>query len=97
MGDYCVCGPVVVEAKDVGVASGIHFHSERCLSGPCALIPGQTDGLLNGGHYPGMQVTRVTPLLKADGFPSFFVLPDVRVVPNKACHFGDCITESEIR
>lgn len=26
MSDYCVCGPVVVVAEDVGVASGTHFH-----------------------------------------------------------------------
>lgn len=38
MSDYCVSGPVVV-AEDVSVASGIHFHSERFLSSPPALIP----------------------------------------------------------
>lgn len=39
MSDYCVSGPVVVVAEDVNVASGIHFHSERFLSSPRALIP----------------------------------------------------------
>lgn len=52
MSDYHVSGPVVAVSKDGGVVSGIHFHSKRFLSSACALIPGQTDGLLEWRSLP---------------------------------------------
>lgn len=62
-----------------GVASGIHFHSERLLGIPRAFISAWIDGLSNGAHYPGTQVVCVTPLFKAVGFPRLVLSPRQQV------------------